>query len=182
MISPRLTFQDLLDQSNELYETTIFRPTIQAPLTLIKTVSPTINDFSIVSPLSTKINLSATVLDEFGGAFPSVNISVNGIGVTQTDSAGFFTLYNVVKTDTIKITHVGYRDLVYSAGSLPGKVQMQETAIQLQSVIIPKKPTPIAEKPIVPKPTNWLLWGSLGMAGILLYKKYSSKQVVKAKI
>jgi hypothetical protein len=87
-------------------------------------------------------------------------------------------------TDTVKISYVGLGEVVYTAGSLPNTIQLKSVAIQLQSVIIniPKKPTPTAETPTVPKPTNWLLWGSLGMAGILLYKKYGSKAVVKAKI
>ena len=185
MISPRLFFQDLLDESNELYEPTVFRPTIQAPLALIKTVSPdTVSFASVPAATTVKTNLTAKVLDEYGGALPYANIAINGIATAQTDSNGFFTIRDISLTDTVKISYVGLGEVVYTAGSLPNTIQLKSVAIQLQSVIIniPKKPTPTAEKPIVPKPTNWLLWGSLGMAGILLYKKYSSKQVVKAKI
>lgn len=173
MTSNQLFFQDLLNESKDLYQPWLIKTLPLAPIKV-----PT-----IVATIQSNTNITALVLDEFGGPLPYANIAINGVPTAQTNTAGVFFINSISPLATIKVSYVGLADATFIASSLPSRINMKTTAIQLEGVVItiPKKPittTPITSK----EPTNWLLWLSLGMAGILVYKKFATGAVVKAKI
>ncbi|WP_163398152.1 LPXTG cell wall anchor domain-containing protein [Flavobacterium fluviatile] len=123
------------------------------------------------------MNISAIVLDEYNGGFPSVNVWVNGNPIAQTDVDGKFTIPNVNANDQIKLTYQGYSDYITTASKLPAKIQLAQGAVQLDGLTIKYGF----------KKTPWLLWLGLGLAvgGISIYaykKNQKTKTPIKAKI
>lgn len=149
-------FSSLLYDSNSLYQ----------PLG-----SYSSNVGASVAP-ATKMNLTAVVFASDGETLPAANISVNGVPKTQTNSNGVFTLYNILSTDSIKVTYIGQKDYEVKALDFPNSIEMRESAEGLKEVII------TAAK----KPTNWLLWLGIGTVGFLAYQKYGAKAPIKAKL
>lgn len=121
--------------------------------------------------IATRINVSAVVIANDGDSLPGANISVNGVPKIQTNGNGYFSLTNVLSTDIIKISFIGYEDYESKAADLPKAINMLTSAEALQEVVIKQV-----------KKTNWLLWLGIGTISVLAYNKYSAKATVKAKI
>lgn len=201
------TFQDYLLESANMYQpivsptlikfTSTPRPPIRVPFDLsidkpiidnqmIKTFLPQVN-----TPKSVLINISGVVYDETGSSLPLANISIDGVGKAQTDYYGKFTILNIAASSIVKVTYVGKSDYISKADSLPIKIVLKTTAIQLDglTITIPKTTIPTTTAtPIVvvkddSKPTNYLLWFTIIGTGILILKKLNAgAQIVHAKI
>ena len=127
-----------------------------------------------VQPVVTGKTIAFTVYDA-NGTLPGANIAIDGIGKAQTNGNGSVTIPNVLPTSLVKISYIGYEDYTVIASSLPSKVTLTATALQLSEITIPawKKPTS--------NTWAWLLVGVVGAFGIYKYSTSGTK-VVKAKI
>jgi hypothetical protein len=143
-----------------------------APISFVS-ASPVVK---AVAPVANK-TIAFTVSDK-DGILPGANIAIDGIGKAQTDGNGYVIIPNVAPSSTVKITYVGYEDYIVSASSLPAKVVLKPTALQLDEVIVQAY-----KKPVAATNNNWLWWlaGALGAAVIYKKAKLGSK-VIKAKI
>ncbi len=150
-------YTDLLNSSDSLYTPIVWNTTTNA--------------IPSVAASTSKITVQAVVFGSDGDTLPGANISINGIPKIQTNGNGFFSLYNVSPTDTIKISYIGQQDFEAKAASFPNSVEMRESAESLDEVVVRAA-----------KKTNWLLPLGIVAIGFLAYRKYGKKATVKAKI
>ena len=177
MLAEQFYYNDVQGRDQQfLFETNLFAP---ADFDM----SPIGNVLTQNQPTQGKINITATILDEFGNPFYDANIAINDIATARANSNGVFSIKNINPFDTITVSYVGYTNQVFKANALPKQIRFpQPQGEQLQAVVITPKPKP---KPaLIPeKETNWYLWGGVGLLAIIAYKQFSgSSKVVKAKI
>lgn len=137
--------------------------------------TPLTTSFNTATPAATRMNIETVVLRN-GNQLEDANISINGVHKTKTDANGFFFLSNILSTDIIKVTHIGYKSFEAEASKFPTAVDMMTEAEVLKEVTITGKSKPKNK-------TNWLLWLGIGTGlGLIAYKMHSAKATVKAKI
>ncbi|AOZ99593.1 carboxypeptidase-like regulatory domain-containing protein [Flavobacterium commune] len=136
--------------------------------------TPLTTSFNTATPAATRINVSGVVIADDGESLPGANISVNGVAKIQTNGNGYFSLTNILSTDIIKVSYIGYEDYESKAADLPKAINMLSSAEALNEVTVYAKPK---------NKTNWLLWLGIGTGlGLIAYKIHSAKATVKAKI
>lgn len=117
-----------------------------------------------------QIILSGTVVDTATSEpLPGATISVNGSPVTAANSSGSFNI-NVLPTDIVKASFVGYSDLSLQAQD----VEAQSGYMELEG--LPQSMTPFTVTASAPKTNNDIYYG-LAAIGLLLIVSKDNKKV-----
>lgn len=133
------------------------------------------------NPVTVLLAIDFTVKEENGFILQGANIAVNGVPTAQTNENGKVFLPSVNANDEIRVTYIGYGDVVFKAGETIKEVVLRSTSIMLDNVplVIPPKtttPTPPTKK------YNWFGLAVITTLAVVAAKKLSKSEPKTAKV